>query len=115
MTRRSTIALLLLIAVSILTPAHAAWPPDESAGTVDYKDPKNWPNDPGFAGLWQYWSFVPDAYFNQVDDVTKRLGTGGHYDRAWARTTGDPRVVIAVTDSGIEWSSGDLVNRMYLS
>ncbi len=116
MTRRFTIGLLLLI-VSLMSPAHLswAWPPTESAGTVDYKDPKNWPNDPGFAGLWQYWSFVPDKYLNQVDDVTKKLGTGGHYDQAWARTTGDPRILIAVTDSGIEWSSGDLVNRTYLN
>ena len=118
MTRRFITGLsisLVVFLLGALTPAHAAWPPDETAGPVDYKDPTNWPNDPGYAGLWQYWSFVPDKIVNQVDARTKRLGTGGHYDQAWAKTTGDPNVLIAVTDSGIEWSEPDVLNRFYLN
>lgn len=113
MTRR--FILLALLVASALTRAHAAWPPDETAGKVDYKDPANWPNDPGYAKLWQYWSFVPDRIRNQVDERTKKLGTGAHYDRAWAKTTGDPRVIIAMTDSGMNWNEADLVNRLFLN
>lgn len=113
---RSTLMLASLVVVSLLVaPAHAGWPPDETAGPVDYKDSANWPNDPGYSGQWQYWSFTPDKIRNQVDSRTKTLGTGGHYDRAWARTTGDPRVIVAVTDSGIEWNSSDVINRFYLN
>jgi MYXO-CTERM domain-containing protein len=103
----------LLLAVTL--PAHAGWPPDETAGTVDYKDPANWPNDPDYGGMWKYWSFVPDKILNSVDDRTKRLGTGAHIDQAFAKTTGDPNVIIAVTDSGIEWESADILNRLYLN
>ena len=39
----------------------------------------------------------------------------GHYDQAWAKTIGDRRVLIAVLDSGIEWSEPDLVNKMFLN
>src|SRR3954453_11551320 len=111
------VVLVAVVGVALLTQtrAQAAWPPDEKAGAVDYKDPGNWPNDPGVARLWQYWSFVPDKIYNQVDARTRKLGTGAHYDRAWARTTGDPRVIIAVTDSGMEFSSLDLINRLFLN
>jgi MYXO-CTERM domain-containing protein len=95
--------------------AHAAWPPPADDATVDYSDPVNWPNDPGFGGAWNYWSFVPQMLRAQVDAVTKKLGTGMHIDRAWARTTGDPRVIVAVTDSGIDWNDGDLTNRLFLN
>jgi hypothetical protein len=91
-----------------------AWPPDEKAGPVDYSEPKNWPRDPGFAGQWEVWSFAPSSY-TKLDARTRRLGLGGHYDRAWARTQGDPRVVIAVLDSGIYWERADLVNKIALS
>jgi hypothetical protein len=118
MTRRFTLGLCALVGVCLASSAHlaaGAWPPDETAGPIDYSDPANWPNDPSYKGYWKYWSFVPSKLRSLVDDRTRRLGTGAHYDRAWAKTTGDPRVVIAVTDSGIEWSRGDLVNRMYLN
>ncbi len=115
MTRRFITVVILCLMAALVPGAHAAWPPDETAGAVDYKDPKNWPNDPGFPGLWQYHSFVPDNIFNNVDAVTKKLGTGIHYDRAWAKTTGDPRVIIAMTDSGMNFSEGDLTNRFYIN
>ncbi|HZS36479.1 MAG TPA: FG-GAP-like repeat-containing protein [Polyangia bacterium] len=99
----------------LLAPAHAAWPPPTNDTGFDYSDPSNWPNDPGYSGDWQFWSFVPNVIKAQVDDATRRLGTGAHYDRAWAKTTGDPRVLIAYTDSGIEWSEGELVNKVFLN
>jgi len=112
MTRYAFVA---LVALCVFSPAHAGWPPDETKGTVDYSDPANWPNDPDFNGLWKYWSFVPTKIQAQVDDRTRRLGTGAHVDRAFAKTTGDPRTIIAVIDSGMEWSEAELVNRMYLN
>ncbi len=95
--------------------AHAAWPPPNNDTGFDYADPLNWPNDPNFAEQWEAWSFVPKKIMAQVDERTKRLGTGGHYDRAYAKTLGDRRVLIAVLDSGIEWTNDDLVNKHYLS
>ena len=78
--------------------------------------PTNWPNDPGYAGDWKYWSFVPHAVLQARSTTSpSALGTGAHVDRAWAKTTGDPRVLIAVTDSGIEWYEGDLVNKLFLN
>lgn len=92
----------------------AAWPPNEAMGPVDYADPKNWPSDPGWGGQWQSWSFAPKD-MKTLDARTKRLGMGGHYDRAWAKTPGDPRVLIAVLDSGSYWEDRDLVNKWFLS
>src|SRR5262249_50771038 len=37
------------------------------------------------------------------------------YDRAWAKTIGDPRVLIAYTDSGMEFDSPDLINKLFLN
>ena len=85
-----TIAAVLVASQS----ASAAWPPVENpdagaTGGINYADPMNWPNDPGYQGRWQYWSFVPKAWQPNVTDENKRLGTGAHVDRAWARTTGE--------------------------
>jgi MYXO-CTERM domain-containing protein len=113
MMRRS---LLCAVVVTLaFVRADAAWPPPANDTGFNYSDPANWPNDPSFSGEWKFWSFVPSQIMNQVDEVTKRLGTGSHYDRAWAKTTGDPRVLIAYTDSGIEWDNGELVNKLFLN
>ena len=36
-------------------------------------------------------------------------------DLAWRRTIGDPDVRIVVTDSGIEWDSADLIDKVWLN
>src|SRR4051812_43866237 len=90
---------LLLLPVAALCPGTAAaWPPDESKGPIDYADPVNWPNDPGFGGMWSFWSFLPREAQNRpgVSAQNKRIGAGSHLDRAWAKTTGDRRVLISV-------------------
>jgi Subtilase family/FG-GAP-like repeat len=107
--------IFLLLAILLSLRADAAWPPPSDDTGFDYSDPVNWPNDPGYAGQWGLWSFVPPKLVNQVDDVSKRLGTGMHVDRAFAKTTGDPRVIVAVTDSGIEWTQAELINRIFLN
>src|SRR5689334_16239160 len=75
----------------------------------------NWPNDPGYSGDWELWSFVPSAWQSHVTAENNRLGTGAHVDRAWARTTGDRRVLISVLDSGANWSNADLANKWHLN
>jgi len=40
---------------------------------------------------------------------------GSSVDTAWQTTTGRPTTVIAVTDSGIEWCNGDIVDKIYLN
>ncbi len=111
--RRLGFLLVLLCGLAIPT-LSLGWPPDESRGAVNYGDPASWPSDPGYGGQWQSWSFAPSTYKN-LDARTKRLGMGGHYDRAWAKTAGDPRVLIAVLDSGAYWDHRDLVNKWFLS
>jgi hypothetical protein len=75
------------------------------------------PNDPGFSGQWNLWSYVPEEWaatpgFRQ-EEVS--LGTGIHADLAWQLTTGDRRVLVAVLDSGVYWDNRDLVNKYYIN
>jgi MYXO-CTERM domain-containing protein len=78
----------------------------------------NWPNDPGYPGDWNYFSFLPmqqpgTAAYNAADMA---LGAAGmSIDKAWEYTIGDPTVTIMITDSGIEWEEPDLVNKFRLS
>ncbi|MGM0576859.1 MAG: S8 family serine peptidase [Myxococcota bacterium] len=117
----------LTIAAALLVPASAlAWPngPDE----IPCADP---PNDPGYDGSWNLWSFVPGPHLPEACDEgwmrndwtdaegfreeELALGSGIHADRAWQRTTGDRRVIVAVLDSGAYWDNRDLVNKYYLN
>src|SRR5262249_40906918 len=68
-----------------------------------------------FSDAWELWSFVPRNLQAQVDETSRRLGSGMHLDRAFAKTIGDPRVLVAVTDSGIEWSASELINQVFLN
>ena len=114
--RSPSILFLALVAMTaLLRPAQAAWPPPADDAGFDYSSPANWPNDPNYADAWDFWSFVPKKIEGQVDERTKRLGTGAHYDRAFSRTTGDRRVKIVVLDSGIEWENADTVNKWFLN
>jgi hypothetical protein len=115
-----------LLATLLAAPAALAWPnsPDEPACA-------DLPNDPGYSGQWNLWSFVPGPHVDAKctaswirNDWTaspgfreeeKALGAGIHADRAWQRTTGDRRVIIAVLDSGVYWDNRDLVNKYYLN
>lgn len=105
-------ALFIGIVGFIVRPAGADWPATEGA---DLTQPANWPNDPGYAGQWNLWSFIPAENTTRVTEYERSIGSGIHADRAWQRTTGDRRVVIAVLDSGIRWRERDLVNQYYLN
>lgn len=115
LTRRYLAALIVALPTVVVTPlvTMADWPngPTEDPQLAP-------PNDPGFKGQWNLWSFVPDEWVANnpgFREAEIKMGTGIHADRAWQRTTGDRRVIIAVLDSGIRWDSGDLINKHYLN
>ncbi len=82
-------------------------------------------------GQWNLWGFYPPDTKDPCGDPNVQpyvlsqtlssqerqamAGTGMSVDVAWTMTTGDPRVVIAVHDSGAEWDDRDLVNKWYLN
>ncbi len=112
-------ALLVAIGAAALSfrsdRALAGWPP---AADANFQDPANWPNDPGYAGRWNYWSWLPKQQPNVKPylDADKKLGASGmSVDKAWVLTTGRPDVRIAVLDSGIEWNSADVANKAWLN
>ncbi len=92
--------------------AEADWPPGVGS---DLTNPANQPNDPGYSGDWNYWSYVPAADVTHVSAYQNSIGAGIHADQAWEYTTGNPKVVLAVVDSGIRWGEPDLVNKFYLN
>jgi hypothetical protein len=114
---RSALALVVLSSALMARHASADWPPPEDSTSEDMKDPLNWPNDPDYAwsedsnGQWNYYSFM-------VDNANVRpaeTATGMSIDLAWRLTTGDPRVLIAVTDSGIKWDEEDIIEAAFIN
>jgi MYXO-CTERM domain-containing protein len=104
---------ITLVAVMLFSGrATADWPP---AVGSDLTNPANQPNDPGYSGDWNYWSYIPAADADHVSAYQNMIGAGIHADEAWEHTTGNRRVVIAVIDSGIRWGEPDLVNKFYLN
>jgi subtilisin family serine protease len=66
------------------------------------------PNDPGFGLQW--------GLQNTGQTVNKTAGTPGadeHVVPAWGVTTGSPSVVIAETDTGVEYTHPDLAANMW--
>lgn len=119
---RSGGLLAALVLASALLPrdSEAGFPPPENATAADMANPENWPNDPGYGfsadgdGQWNYFSFLPPA----APGVVRRpdeFASGMSIDLAWRLSIGDPRVVIAVTDSGIEWEKPDLVEKALIN
>ncbi len=113
---------ILLLAVGFawaLVPgdAQAQWPPPDD-DSIDLSDPQYWPDDPGYENRWNYWSFIPADAVARVTAFSPyelELGSGFHADRAWQKTTGDRRVIIAILDGGVRWSDAEVVNQFYLN
>ncbi|WP_437275573.1 FG-GAP-like repeat-containing protein [Sorangium sp. So ce375] len=107
-------------AAGALVPSDASggWPPPPSASAADMADPAHWPNDPAYgvsatqSGQWSFYSFIP-AQSARVRPEESAAGMA--IDLAWRFTQGDPRVRIAVTDSGILWGEGDLLEKVWLN
>jgi len=112
---------------------------DRAALRAYAKDRANWPKD-GFEGGWELWGFIPDQTTHPdrlngaapivASEATPCVGgntvgctrenqagltAGMAADHAWLLSTGDPRVIIGVLDSGIKWSESNLVNKFYLN
>ena len=119
--RPLTSLLAIAAAAGALVPGAAAgWPPPESATAADMADPASWPNDPGYGysadddGQWNYYSFIPTPS-GSVTPRPEETASGMSIDLAWRLTTGDPRVRLAITDSGIEWDSDDLLEQVWIN
>jgi hypothetical protein len=128
MSRRALLV-RVLAAITVLGFAAAAdaanpdWP-NPDATRAELADPANWPDDPdygpnaeGFGGMWEMWSFMPPEFATVPNhrEEEEGLGAGAHVDRAWQVTIGDPRVIIAVLDTGIYWEQTDLVHKLYIN
>ena len=110
----------------LLHDAHAAWPAPGQPLTIssgptpgsNLSSPANWPDDPGYASQWNFWSFLPTqapgtAAYLSADQM---LGASGmSIDKAWESSIGIPSVKIAVIDCGIEWDEADLINKAILN
>ncbi len=103
------------VALLVAQDASAGWPPAVGA---DLTDPANWPNDPGYSALWNYFSYLPA----QAAGAAPYLGadvllgaSGMSIDRAWESSVGSPAVKIAVIDSGILWEEPDLLQQAWLN
>ncbi|MBL92840.1 MAG: hypothetical protein CMH56_13630 [Myxococcales bacterium] len=104
------------------------------------KNRDNWPSDGSFPRMWELWGFLPDQETHPdtasganmdawekvaCDDGTAsedcvREGQAGLHsgmaaDQAWLLSTGDPRVRVAVLDSGIKWGEKNLTTKHYLN
>jgi hypothetical protein len=109
-TRPRALSLLAAAALCTIPASLGAWPFPENVTREQAADRSLWPNDPDYREQYHHWSFIPMA--NQALPGFRRdelaIGAGNNTDRAWGLTTGDPRVLIAVLDSGIQWDSPDL-------
>lgn len=104
------------------------------------KNRDNWPSDSSYKDRWELWGFLPDeethpdtgagenldawegsacAEGSDADDCVSEdqagLASGQSADLAWLMSVGDPRVVIAVLDSGIKWDERNLLTKHYIN
>jgi Subtilase family len=105
-------ALCALAAASIVSSplAVSAWPFPPNATREQAADMANWPNDPDYRRQYHHWSWIPARNQALMGFRTQELaiGAGNNTDRAWGLSTGDPRVLIAVLDSGIQWDERNI-------
>ncbi|MFK8003445.1 MAG: S8 family serine peptidase [Polyangiales bacterium] len=135
----SSFLLLSSAIVSTAEAQNAAWPNRAITNVEELRDPANWPDDPGYGydvrgdgttcieggrcwnnengGQWNMWSWAPREAEAREGwrSEESALGAGTWTDMAWTVTTGDPGVVIAVLDSGINWDERDLVNQYHIN
>jgi gliding motility-associated-like protein len=64
------------------------------------------PNDPRYAQQWHY---------NNTGQASGTPGMDIRLAQAWERTTGDPRVIVAVVDGGVDYAHQDLNANMWIN
>lgn len=120
MSRAGLFAAVVLVTVFTGQESRASWPPPPNATSVDVADPNNWPNDPAYGfsasndGQWTHYGFLPDAN-SGVGRRASETASGMSVDLAWRFSIGDPRVVIAVTDTGVLWDEPDLLDKIFIN
>lgn len=120
MSRAGLFAVVALTTALAAHEARASWPPPPEATSADVADPQNWPNDPAYGfsanidGQWTHYGFMPDAA-NGVVRRPSETASGMSIDLAWRTSIGDPRVVIAVTDTGVLWDEPDLIEKFVIN
>jgi thermitase len=70
---------------------------------------ENIPNDPDFAKLWGMKNSGQKDSGNQVGVANADIGAA----RAWTITTGNKDVIVAVIDTGVDYTHPDLVGNIY--
>ena len=108
---RASGALLVVLGLTLAADARAEVPLPLYPGCGDSEDLSVCP--PG-SGDWTLWNFTPAA-FQVIDPAEVPLGIGNGVLPAWQLTTGRWDQLVAVADSGIEWSSGRLANKVFLN
>lgn len=73
------------------------------------------PNDPDYEGLWHYFSDIPPNHRGTMTPEEAALGSGMHVDQAWQIHQGTPETLIALLDSGIQWETDDLRDRIFIN
>lgn len=111
---RSRVLFAFLLAASFVAPRDA-WSRFPAALHTDHR----YPNDITYDSLshWDYISGFPTGVDTSKFPAYERaIGGGASIDTAWRwYTSGDPAVLIAVFDSGIQWDEKDLLNKHYLN
>ena len=95
--------------------AHAAIPLDPAdypdCGDEDCEDccPSDLDQD------WSFISYIPEHSRASVRPAELALGSGMWIDQAWRTTLGRTDVLVAIGDSGVDWSNPNLVNKFHLN
>lgn len=66
-------------------------------------------NDPGFADQWHYYNTGKGIHEKQI------AGMDINVKEAWKYTTGDPSIVVAVIDEGVDYTHEDLKPNMWIN
>jgi len=109
---RSPRCLFALALLTLTLPAHAELPMPlyEACGTGG-----DCPSDYDPGGEWHLGSGFPPGLNADIPEDQLALGGGMWVDQAWSISTGRTDVIIAGFDSGVDWDSGDLLNKWYLN
>ena len=83
----------------------AGWGTVSDSHPLDVRTPSTMPNDPLFTDQWS---------LNNSGQREGKTDADIAALKAWAKTTGSDEVVVAVLDSGVDYTHPDLMNNMWL-